>query len=296
MSKFIDLTGKRFGKLTVLERAENNKDGRVVWKCQCDCGNITHVRSYCLLGKGRNGTKSCGCVSLERIRNLNKGKSLKKDITGQKFGKLTVIGFSHRDGTRVYWKCLCECGNEIITRGDGLKNGHTVSCGCYNKEMLKNSIHNIKHGHSGTRLHGIWFGMKERCYREECDQYPNYGARGITICPEWLGKHGAENFIKWAFENGYDEKADFGQCTIERIDNDKGYSPENCRWATAKEQGNNKRNNRYITYNGETKTLTQWCEYYGLCYNTVKRRIYRGWDIEDAFFRPIGENGRKKNK
>lgn len=294
MPKMIDLTGEKFGKLTVLRKTKNNKNGRVTWECRCDCGNMCYVSSDCL--RRKNGTKSCGCVSLERIKNLNKGKSRKKDITGQRFGRLTVISFSHRNGAKLYWKCRCDCGKEIITRGDGLKSGHTNSCGCYNREILKNAKWNETHGKSRTKIHGIWFNMKRRCYDPNSDEYPNYGGRGIEICPEWLGEHGAENFIKWAYSTGYDENAEFGECTIDRIDTNGNYEPSNCRWSTMKEQGNNKRNNRYITHNGETKTLTQWCEYYRLPYHTVKARIYRGWDIEDAFFRPIGNNGRKKNK
>ncbi len=290
----IDLTGQRFGKLTVLRQAKNNKKGRIVWECRCDCGSICDVSSDCL--RRKNGTKSCGCTSIERISKLNKGKIMREDLTGKKFGRLTVVEFSHKNRNRVYWKCQCDCGNEVTIRADGLKTGHTNSCGCYNKEVLRNAKWNETHGKSKSKIHEIWRNMKNRCYNPNTDEYQNYGGRGITVCSEWIGEHGAENFIKWALKSGYDENADFGQCTIDRIDVDGNYCPENCKWSTMKEQGNNKRNNRYITYNGETKTLTQWCEYYGLPYHTIKARIYRGWDIEDAFFRPIGNNGRKKNK
>lgn len=221
---------------------------------------------------------------------------MREDLTGRKFGRLTAIEFSHKERNRIYWKCRCDCGNEVTIRSDGLKTGHANSCGCYNKEVLRNAKWNETHGKSKSKIYEIWCNMKNRCYSPNTDEYQNYGSRGIMICSEWLGEHGAENFIKWALENGYDENIEFGKRTIDRIDVNGDYCPENCKWPTMKEQGNNKRNNRYITHNGETKTLTQWCEYYKLPYHTIKARIYRGWDIEDAFFIPIGNNGRKKNK
>lgn len=288
----IDLTGQRFGKLIVLRQSVNNNQGRVTWECQCDCGKICYVTSDCL--RRKNGTKSCGCISKERISNLNKGKIKRENLTSQRFGRLTVIEFSHKKGDKTYWKCKCDCGKEVLVRSDALKTGHTNSCGCYNKEILRKAKWNETHGKTNSKIHSIWFNMKNRCYNPNTDEYSNYGGRGIKVCDEWLGEHGAENFIKWAFENGYDENADFGKCTIDRINVNQDYCPENCRWATMKEQANNKRNNRYITYNGETKTLKEWCEYYNLNYDTVKRRIYSGWSVEEAFFKPIGNNRKIK--
>lgn len=288
----IDLTDKRFGRLVVMTESDQRLNGRTTWKCKCDCGNTTLVTSDCL--RRKNGTSSCGCISIERIRNLNKGKSLKEDITGQKFGRLTVIEFSHIEKRKTYWKCRCDCGKEIITRADGLKNGHTSSCGCYNKEILQNATHNIKHGFSKKRIYHIWEDMKNRCYAERGEQYCNYGGRGISVCDEWLGEDGAKKFIKWAYANGYDENAQFGECTLDRIDVNGNYEPQNCRWVSAKKQANNTRKNLYISYMGETKTLAEWCEHLGLPYHTIKKRIYSGWNIEDAFLKPIGNNGRKK--
>lgn len=271
--KFIDLTGERFGRLVVIKRVEN-KNNRVMWLCKCDCGKYSQVNSY-LLRSGK--TTSCGCASIERISNLNKGKELRENLTGKRFGRLTVIEFSHKENNKIFWKCKCDCGNETIVRADGLKTGHAKSCGCYNKERVSETKGALQHGLTDTKIYGTWFNIKARCYNPSCEQYRNYGGRGIKMCDEWL--EDVSEFAKWSYENGYNENL-----TIDRIDVNKDYEPSNCRWTTWKEQANNKRNNRYIEYNGEVKTLKEWCELYDLKYNTVKRRIYRGWEIEEAFF------------
>lgn len=131
------------------------------------------------------------------------------------------------------------------------------------------------HGMTGTRLHSIWRGMKARCYIKSHGEYKNYGAKGITVCPEWLGEHGAENFAKWAMENGYQD-----DLTIDRKDSTRGYSPDNCRWVTQKAQQNNRGNNHRITYNGETLTAMQFAEKYNMNYSTLITRLSRGWTIE----------------
>lgn len=145
-----------------------------------------------------------------------------------------------------------------------------------------------------SRLNCIYNDMKKRCYKTYCKAYKWYGARGITVCDEWLDKErviiayrnnttkGYLAFKKWALENGY--KDDF---TLDRIDNNKGYSPTNCRWTTVKEQNNNTRHNHFITYKGETKTLQQWCEIYNLNKSTVRNRLEYGWSVEKAITTPV---------
>lgn len=163
------------------------------------------------------------------------------DLTGQKFGRLTVISLYSRATKKppqqTKWLCKCDCGNEKIASREGLIKGKTNSCGCLRKEIT--AKRRRIHSKTRTRLYKVWISMKARCNNPNNKRYSSYGGRGITICDEWL--HDFQAFYDWATANGYDETANFGQCTIDRIDNDKGYSPDNCRWVTMAEQNKNKR-------------------------------------------------------
>jgi len=165
------------------------------------------------------------------------------DLTGQKFNRLTVIkrASTNTNQNKPKWVCQCECGKIVEVGGNELKSGNTKSCGCWNHEVRK--THLSTHGLSKTRLYKVWCGMKERCYNPHNKRYKHYGGRGIGMCDEW--KNDFMVFRKWALENGYDENANYGQCTIERVNNDDGYFPFNCVWTTLQEQSWNKQNTVY---------------------------------------------------
>lgn len=255
--ELLNLVGQRFGRLVVLERAENrmspNKTVRTMWRCMCDCGNVVE-RSSQNLRTGEN--PSCGCY-----KNEQTSKRRLIDLTGMRFGRLTVVERSdNAKAGQAKWLCKCDCGNECIAYGSNLQRGHTISCGCY-REEIRPSLRQ-SHGYSNTRIYKVYEKIKGRCYNPNTPCYPRYGGRGITMCEEWLKN--PESFIEWAYENDYDEDAEYGKCTIDRIDNNKGYSPENCRIVDAKEQANNRRTNLIIEHNGERKTLAQWRDYFGM--------------------------------
>lgn len=209
---------------------------------------------------------------------------------GQKFGRLTVIEINatmQGKYRRWMWRCKCDCGNETIARGDYIVRGHTSSCGC----ALHDNKPNLKHGESKTRLYHIWLSIHTRCNPEKnkCNAqcHYRYGGRGIRVCKEW---DDYEIFARWARENGYRE-----DLTIERIDNDGDYCPENCRWASIREQTWNRRTTRYVTYKGQEMALAEACALAGVRYKTVFERItYRGWSFEKAITIPI--NGTRKTR
>lgn len=232
MPKPIDLTGQRFGRFTVVSRAQNNKDGRAMWLCKCDCGNERIVTGKCL----RNGhTQSCGCLN----REINSKRTF-IDRVGERFGRLVVLSraddYVAPNGKKhVMWKCLCDCGNETIVDVRQLIQGKTKSCGC----LFKDGNHKI-HGGSYDRLYKVFANMNNRCYNKNADDYAYYGGRGIKICDEW--RHNYSAFKEWAMASGYDENAQKWQCTIDRIDVDGDYSPDNCRWVPMSVQSKNRRN------------------------------------------------------
>lgn len=267
MSKVIDLTGQRFGRLTVIRKAES-RGSNAWWECVCDCGNTHTVRSTEL----RTGaSRSCGCL---------KGSHL-KDLTGQRFGKLTVISRAEtKKDRKARWLCRCDCGNETIVIGRSLRVGMTQSCGCKSIERCAAmGKANATHGLSRTRLYRIWNGMVRRCHNPKAQHYEYYGGRGITVCPEW--RDSFETFREWALANGYRE-----DLSIDRENNDGPYSPDNCRWATDLEQANNMSSNTIITYNGKAQNLKQWASELGISYTALICRFDRGWSIDKAFSTP----------
>ncbi len=201
-----------------------------------------------------------------------------QDLTGKRFGRLVAIEraesrISPSGNKTTRWKCKCDCGNYTIVDTASL-NRCTKSCGCLQKESFYNVI--TKHGQSGTRLHRIWKGLMIRCYNSNHHTYKNYGGRGITVCGEW--KQNFKAFYDWAVANGYDENL-----SLDRIDTNGNYSPENCRWATQLVQANNTNKNHYLTFNGKTMTIAQWSRETGIPYRRLLDRINRlKWSTEKA--------------
>lgn len=198
------------------------------------------------------------------------------DLTGQRFGKLEVLGrggeyVSPKGYRAIFWKCRCDCGKEILARGCNLKRGASLSCGCNRIEHPNRTRHGLTH----TRQHSIWQGMLDRCFNPNEPCYKHYGGRGITICEEWKL---FENFYEWAMNNGYRD-----DLSIDRIDVNGNYEPQNCRWATIRQQQNNTRRNHYLDFNGEHHTIAEWSEITGIKYHKIKDRIDKcKWSVEKA--------------
>lgn len=211
-----------------------------------------------------------------------------QDLTGQKFERWTVLEFAGIDKHHnALWLCECNCENKTrkIVVSNNLKRGISKSCGCLMREMSQEKIIKFnkenpksafKHGLSNTRIYTIWSCMIDRCYRKKNKKYLDYGGRGIKVCDEW--RHDVATFWEWAKNNGYAEDLE-----IERIDNNGNYEPSNCRWATRREQVDNRRNTRMLTYNGKTQSVSQWAEEIGISYITLLSRIDKlHWDVEKA--------------
>lgn len=198
------------------------------------------------------------------------------EVIGSKYGKLTAIsecsGYKKKDGYFMRkFLCVCDCGNEKEILANSLRTGASKSCGC---ERIKSSRESVmKHGMSGTRPYRIWRNMISRCTVEKYDSYKWYGGKGITVCERWKD---FESF--WEdMGAGYNDKL-----TIDRINNNGNYDPNNCRWATQKEQANNTSRNRFIEFNGERRTLTQWAEKMDVSAKMLDSRLRRGWSVKKA--------------
>lgn len=214
----------------------------------------------------------------------------RENLVGKKIGRWTVIeeteAFRQPSGhLRYKYLCRCDCGTEHIINGQTLQSGRALSCGCLTKEL--NASRMTTHGMYKTRIYKIWEGMKSRCDNPHNDRYKNYGGRGIDICDSW--RKDFLNFYEWAINNGYKDNL-----TIDRIDVNGDYEPNNCKWSTPKEQANNRTNNRNITYDGKTLTLSQWADLLGInSYVLYHRIVSRKWTIERALTTPVKERGCK---
>jgi len=201
-----------------------------------------------------------------------------RDLTNQKFGKLTVKKLYGTNKHRAaIWECECECGQITYVLSQNLLSGHTKSCGCSSKHG------GARRGHE-ERLYHVWQSMKQRCENVNNHNYVWYGANGIDVCDEWQEYM---SFKKWAYENGYNDDALRGECTLDRIDVKKGYSPQNCRWTSMADQNRNKSYHRYVEYRGEKYTVTQLADKVGMNKDTLVYRLNANWSVEDAINKPI---------
>lgn len=268
-SNIKDIRGKVFHWLTVVDFLYTDKNHFSVWLCKCKCGNLKNATMQSL----KTGcTKSCGCAPHPTPHNC-------RDLTGMVFGKLKVLDKvpKTKKGQSLRWRCLCECGGITTAMPSNLINNHTRHCGCIHKNSPKGV--NKKHGHKSngapTSEYAIWSSMKARCLNPKNAAYKYYGGRGIKVCDRWVINF--ENFIQ---DMG---RKPFKNYTLERIDVNGNYEPVNCKWASYKEQGNNRRNNRRITYNGETKNFGQWAETLGISHSGLKKYL-NGGGIDQAIY------------
>lgn len=196
-----------------------------------------------------------------------------KDQTGVVVGVLTVLGYAGTQNRHKMWFCECRCGTIIKVASCNISTGHTKSCGCYSKERLR-ELHTT-HGMTNTKVYGIWSAMKYRCENPNSSAFADYGGRGITVCEQW-----SESFEAFLDDMGMPSHG----MTIDRIDNESGYRPDNCRWATRKQQAANSRRTRWVTVNGKKVHAPDAAVMGGVRYKTLMARLYSGWSDHDAVF------------
>lgn len=265
--------------LCVTHRWSGPGDGIAKWHCACDCGKTTIAAAHHM----KDGTtRSCGCLKFHRF----------KDMTGMKFNRLTVCERVENKGegvkAKAQWKCLCECGNTTIVGSSSLRRGNTKSCGCLKIEanIANGKKLNFIHGMDRTLTHNTWTSMLQRCNYPQHKSYDLYGGRGITVCDRWM------DFRNFYADMG-DRKPGF---SLDRINNGKGYYPENCRWATSFEQQNNRRDNIWISAFGRNETIANWSREVGLAETTILQRIGSGMTPEMALSTPPKKNGQRVSR
>lgn len=210
------------------------------------------------------------------------------DRVGQRYGRLVVTSRSENrtepsGAVRAFWNCVCECGVEKTVSGQALSRGRTLSCGCLASDARKQQA---THDMSGSGTYKTWHMMVQRCTNPNGTHWDSYGGRGITICDEWK-----------VFENFHRDMGTRPEnTTLDRIDNEKGYGPDNCRWASKLEQANNRRTNIPITLGTETKTIAEWGRSTGLGKSVVANRLRRGWPVWKALTEPLQDTGKRRRK
>lgn len=289
-----NLVGRKYGKLTVIDVVPRTAHSRTRVKCQCECGNTI----LALAANVKSGnTRSCGCgrnysdytekqlakaerQASARIQNYKRKKDNGGTIVGLRFGRLVVQEKAGRKGKDVAYRCLCDCGAEKLVVGSSLMNGDTRSCGCLAKDVTHALLYengDSNPGSANRRLYGIWAGMKERCQNTDFRDYYRYGGRGITVCDEWQNW---VDFRDWALSHGYQD-----DLSLDRIDNESGYRPDNCRWATASVQTNNTRANLKIVFHGSVYTGAQFARLTDIPYSFVGAKAHQGFNGEDILIK-----------
>ena len=272
-----DITGETFGYLTAI-RYDHFDGKNSYWEFRCRCGNMV-IRSLRRLNEAK--TPSCGCYMREiqeeaqerrikkelekqcRKKYAHEHAKRNKNLTGEKFGKLEVVKLlSEKSGIDAEYLCKCECGNTTIkTQKYLIRKNSNNSCGCGRKNAADKNV-------SRRRLMGIYKNMIDRCYNEKNASYKYYGEKGVIVNKVWLGENGFEKFYQWAIHNGYTDNL-----SIDRINVNGNYTPENCRWADAETQANNKTNNIHVFYNDEVVSLSMFAKINMLNYKEARRII-----------------------
>lgn len=268
-----DIAGQKFGYLTAIEY--DHFDGKYsYWKFRCKCGKYIVRRLDKIY---RATTPSCGCYQQgireeaenkrkevqERKRYRHDNAKRNRDLTGNKFGKLYVLSLlSEKSGLEAEYLCECDCGNKVVKKQKYLINpSNNHSCGCGRKNAACKDV-------SRNRLIGIYRNMIYRCYNENSPSYQYYGGKGITVNKIWLGDNGFEKFYQWAIRNGYAD-----ELTLDRINPNGNYTPDNCRWADSETQANNKTNNIHVEYYGKVMTLAQFSREIGAEYRLLREMV-----------------------
>jgi hypothetical protein len=205
------------------------------------------------------------------------------DISHQKFGRLLVIGYVGTKHERPQWLCLCDCGKYTVASGKYIRKGKTISCGCFRQEVT--GAKKRTHGQTQTDEYIVWAGMCARCRNENHIAYQNYGGRGIKVCNRW------QNFENFLSDMG---KRPTSRHSIDRIDNGGDYCPENCRWATVKEQNNNARSNRILDFDGKSMNIAQWADFLDISRSAITNRLRYGWTVERTLSEPVRKLSNRK--
>lgn len=261
MGRKIDISGQRFGRLVAICDSGKRSYGAVLWRCLCDCGNETLARYYEL----KSGhVQSCGCLANQIARTQTYRR---QNLTGLRFGRLVVSEPAGKNkNNQMRWRCICDCGRSHVADASNLKSGNVTSCGCLAREVHSQRL--VTHHGSREQLYRVWINIKERCFNPAHKSYKDYGGRGITLCPEWMEY---DQFRRFALSNGWSPGLQ-----VNRIDNDKGYCPENVNFVTPKENSNNRRSSVVIDWDGRSMTLAELSRLTGVSYPAIWGRYKRG--------------------